>query len=510
MSSVKGLFSNFTKKYSLSKTLKFELIPHLDTKRHLDQFIASDTKRDKDYKTLKQIIDEYHKYFIEQSLSSKNILKTEDLQTLSKLLFDLKSSQKKDKKLLEKKIKDQQKELRKQIVSQFVNSQKKLKNKIVEKSGKEYNKKNPLFEKELITYLLPNWLDSLSYTDPAINKKFNSKTSFTLWKNNALKTVKQFQNFTTYLTGFHENRKNMYSDKDQSTAISYRVVHENLPRFLSNNSTYEKIKNNFPELQKQLKALKTDLKEEFNYFNLDKAESFFKVGVFSQCLTQAGIDYYNCIIGGKTLGNKQKIKGVNEIINSYRQNKLSNKNLKISNQNLPLMQTLHKQILSDRDSHSFLPESFKNNKEFCNSIEEFWKQISTSEDEGNNATSQELLTQLAECFLGLSEFQNEMDKIYFNRNQLSAISNILFKQKPVNSNLVSKDSGLNKSVVEEKIVKEEEYNSWSVISSALECYAESTYSQKKEQSGLKKIFFIFRRYIQPLLLIKKIWMLIPV
>ncbi len=505
MSNIKSLFSDFTKKYNLSKTLRFELIPHFDTKKYLDQFIESDVNRDKDYKKLRQIIDEYHKYFIEKSLSFKNILKTEDLKKLDKLLFDLKSSQKKDKKFLEKQFKEQQKELRKQIVNQFVYSQTELKKKIVEKSEKEYKKKNPLFEKELITYLLPEWLDSLSYKAPAIKKQFNNDADFTQWKNNSLKTVKKFQNFTTYLTGFHENRKNMYSDKEQSTAIAYRIVHENLPKLLSNKSVYEKITKNFYDLQKQFEGLEANLKEEFDYFGIDKAKSLFEINIFNQCLTQTGIDNYNCIIGGKTLDNKQKIKGVNEIINLYRQNKLANKNLKISNQNLPFMQILHKQILSDRESHSFLPESFKDNKELCNAIQDFWKQISKLVDWSNAQQQMSLLRRLEKLFSGLSESQNELDKIYFNQNQLKGLSHTLFKPKQFNSISVSKAPVLDKTSDEIKTIKEEEgHNSWSVIDSALECYAENTYSKKERAQWLKKDFFHFQEIHSALVTYKKV------
>ena len=56
----KGIFNSFTKQYSLSKTLRFELKPLPETKKFLSEFIDSDTQRDKDYQELKGIIDEYH------------------------------------------------------------------------------------------------------------------------------------------------------------------------------------------------------------------------------------------------------------------------------------------------------------------------------------------------------------------------------------------------------------------------------------------------------------------
>ena len=41
------VFSQFLRKYSLSKTLKFELKPTVDTKQYLRDFIDSDTNRAK-------------------------------------------------------------------------------------------------------------------------------------------------------------------------------------------------------------------------------------------------------------------------------------------------------------------------------------------------------------------------------------------------------------------------------------------------------------------------------
>lgn len=52
--------------------------------------------------------------------------------------------------------------------------------------------------------------------------------------------VASFKNFTTYFTGFFTNRKNMYSDGEESTAIAYRCINENLPKHLDNVKAFEK------------------------------------------------------------------------------------------------------------------------------------------------------------------------------------------------------------------------------------------------------------------------------
>lgn len=55
-------FSEFTRLYSLNKTLKFELQPVGRTKEHIEAkgVISEDDNRAKSYKEVKKIIDEYH------------------------------------------------------------------------------------------------------------------------------------------------------------------------------------------------------------------------------------------------------------------------------------------------------------------------------------------------------------------------------------------------------------------------------------------------------------------
>lgn len=97
----------------MSKTLRFELVPELETKKYLDQFVNFDIQRDKDYQEPKQIIDEYHKDYIEKSLSSENILKPEDLKQIYNLLCKSRKIQLHTKKEeIQKEIDKKQKQLR--------------------------------------------------------------------------------------------------------------------------------------------------------------------------------------------------------------------------------------------------------------------------------------------------------------------------------------------------------------------------------------------------------------
>lgn len=62
----------FTGVYPVSKTLRFSLLPQGATRENIAKstLLATDSKRAKDYKAVKKIIDKYHKDFIARVLSS--------------------------------------------------------------------------------------------------------------------------------------------------------------------------------------------------------------------------------------------------------------------------------------------------------------------------------------------------------------------------------------------------------------------------------------------------------
>ena len=59
-------------------------------------------------------------------------------------------------------------------------------------------------------------------------------------------------------------------------------------------------------------------------------------------------------------------------------------------------------------------------------IDAFWKQISKPRDWDNSKQKTDLLSGIKTLFLELSESQNKLDKIYFEREQLSYLSLKLF------------------------------------------------------------------------------------
>lgn len=314
-------FNDLTGLYSLSKTLRFELKPVGKTKDNIETkgIIAQDEKRAEEYKKVKDIIDRYHKSFIDMCLAGLVLRTTSDGNNDS--LEDyvaLASKSNRDEKE-EKDFDDVKTALRKQIVDAF-------------KKGNSYS---DLFKKELMLNHLPDFV-----TDEQEKQM-----------------VENFSKFTTYFTGFNENRKNMYSDEEKSTAIAYRLIHENLPMFIDNIKSFARITEQ--EDIDFIADIEHSFREELKGQSITK---MFSLENFTNTLTQGQIELYNKIVGGRVEDSGAKKQGINEHVNLYNQ--------KHKDARLPLLKPLYKMILSDRVVLSWLPEEFATDEEMLDAINE--------------------------------------------------------------------------------------------------------------------------------------------
>lgn len=310
--------NELTALYPLSKTLRFELKPIGKTLDHIEQkgLIVQDEQRAEEYKQVKNIIDSYHKEFITMCLKGLklNMIYLERYESLARDVHRDEAEFDKVKAAL-----------RKQIVEAF-------------KQGGSYN---DLFKKELIQKHLPEFVES----------------------EEEKKMVANFSKFTTYFTGFYENRKNMYSDEEKSTAIAYRLIHENLPLFLDNMRSFRKIAES--EVGELFAKIEVRFEE---YLNVEHLAEMFELDYFSDTLTQEQIAVYNSVIGGRTLDDGTKIQGINEYVNLYNQQHKEAR--------LPLLKPLYKMILSDRVALSWLPENpFESDEEMVEAIKEMCQSL---------------------------------------------------------------------------------------------------------------------------------------
>lgn len=375
----------FTGLYPLSKTLRFELKPIGKTLEYIEKhgLLEQDQRRADNYIEVKEIIDRYHKHFIDESLNDFKLRYDDNgkKDSLEEYYFYYKLQNRDDRQ--KKDFEDVQKNLRKQIASQL--------------KGKDKFKR--IDKKELIKEDLWEFVDDV----------------------NERNLIDEFKDFTTYFTGFHENRQNMYSDEAKSTAIAYRLIHENLPKFIDNISVFERVA--ATDIADCFAQIYSDFEE---YLNVNNISEIFRLDYYTEILTQTQIDVYNLIIGGRSEGDV-KIKGLNEYINLYNQQQ------KDKSQRLPKLKPLFKQILSDRNAISWLPDSFENDNDLLEKLEECYQSYNET-DNGKKSVFlrlKELLLTIADC---------ELVKLYVRNDlQLTDISQKMFGNYNVISNALYED-----------------------------------------------------------------------
>lgn len=352
----------FTNLYPVSKTLRFELQPIGKTKENIERngILKRDSKRAEDYKIVKGFIDEYHKQFIKDRLwsfklplqSEGHLDSLEEYQTLYEL---------------SKRDATQEAEF-----TEVKDNLRGIIAKRLKQSGSNYER---IFKKELIREDLVEFLENEE--DKEI--------------------VRQFADFTTYFVGFHENRKNMYSAEEKSTAIAYRLIHQNLPKFMDNMKAFAKIAET--TVSEHFADIYEGWKE---YLNVGSIEEMFRLDYFSETLTQTHIEVYNYIIGKKILEDGTEIKGINEYVNLYNQQQ------KDKSKRLPFLVPLYKQILSDREKLSWLADEFDSDEKMLAAINELYINLHDLLMGDENESLRSLLTHLTDFDLTQINITNDI------------------------------------------------------------------------------------------------------
>lgn len=372
-------FEQFIHLYPLSKTLRFELRPVGATLAKIKEggFLENDNHRAESYKKVKKFIDEYHKHFIEQALGDFSLTENETegskcLNSYLETYIQLYRSSR---------IEDAEKKAFEKVQAEM--------RKFIAKTLKGSEAYKRLFKQELIKEDLTAFLRTHGGTiaDEEL--------------------VAEFKNFTTYFTGFYENRENMYSEEEKSTAISYRLVNENLPKFVDNMAAFAIIAQ-VPEVHAMLDVMQKDLGAELDGTTIDE---LFTLPFFNKVLTQKQIAVYNAVIGGKVSDSHSKgeshIKGINQIVNLYNQQH--------KDARLPKLKMLYKQILSDREALSWLPEKFDKDADLLKAIHDGYERLA----------SDGVLENLRTLLESMADYQAEGIFIT-NDQQLTRISQKMF------------------------------------------------------------------------------------
>ncbi len=354
-----SIFKNLTNQYSLSKTLRFELRPHPLTSG-LDEIISIDTGIKKLYENeMKPLFDTLHFDFISQSLAQVEF-PTEKLESVLNKYRSLKEQKTKG---IEKELEGSLQELRTIITDTFESTGNNWKKEWLEQGFKIKSSGYKVLTEEGILEVL------------AVRNKEKTEA------------INKFKGFFTYFSGFNMNRENYYSSEDKKTAVAYRVINENLIRFMDNILLLESVIEKVPEFKKYVDIL--------------------SLTEFGKYINQAGIDAYNSSL----------VATINPELNKYHQD-----NPKTFSR-LPKLKLLYKQIGSPRtDKRVF---EIEKGTEWQSLNDLIQKQNNVVEQEKKNV---EILSNLRSAYASFFENADEtiLNEVYFNKRSLNTISSFWF------------------------------------------------------------------------------------
>lgn len=367
--------------YPVSKTLRFKLVPIGKTAENIEKsgMLNRDAQKAADYPAVKALIDDCHKYFINEALRPCQATCFNWLPLKDAIKAYQKNKTEENKKSLE----TLQTSMRKDICKRWKSFD--------EDKFKELDAATPsklLKDEEWLKKVFPNTL--------------SEKTERA-----------SFLSFASYFKGFQENRHNIYTSEAISTSVAFRIVHDNFPKFLADIEVYNTIKELCPEVL-------VDAEKELRTF-LDGValDDVFKLEFYNSVLNQSGISYFNQIIGGVTTGEgQQKLRGINEFVNLYRQ---QHPELKTKKKGLTMI-PLFKQILSDRETLSFIPQAIENDKELVDAIKQFHKQLSCTVIDGEQINVVEQI-----CMLLDAACNYDAAHMYVTGKSITDISQKTFK-----------------------------------------------------------------------------------
>jgi len=353
--------------YPVSKTLRFELRPVGKTQEWIEKnkVLESDEQKAEDYPKVKALIDDYHKVCIRESLKDIHL----DWNPLKTAIEEHRKNNNDDsKKALEK----EQESMRKQIAAAI-------------KDFRHYKELTAPTPQKLIDNVFPD-----IYDDDAL---------------------KSFNRFSIYFRGFQENRNNIYSADAISTGVPYRLVHDNFPKFLANIEVYENIKTACPEVLEQV------AKELQPFLEGVMIDDIFKLDFYNALLTQNGIDFFNQVLGGDSEEGKQKYRGINEFSNLYSQQhpELGGKKKALT------MIPLFKQILSDRETLSYIPQQIESEQQQTETINHFYSYITNYEKNGKTVN---ILSELTILIGSISNYNP--DGIFLSSKSITDVSQKVF------------------------------------------------------------------------------------
>ncbi|TGN09367.1 type V CRISPR-associated protein Cas12a/Cpf1 [Leptospira ilyithenensis] len=533
-----SIWDNFTRKYSVSKTLRFELRPVGKTEENIvkkeiidAEWISgknipkgTDADRARDYKIVKKLLNQLHILFINQALSSENVKEFEKEDKKSKTFVAWSD-------LLATHFDNWIQYTRDKSNSTVLKSLEKSKKDLYSKLGKLLNSKANAWKAEFISYhkikspdnikirlsasnvqiLFGNTSDPiqlLKYQIELDNIKFLKDDGSEYTTKELADLLSTFEKFGTYFSGFNQNRANVYDiDGEISTSIAYRLFNQNIEFFFQNIKRWEQFTSSIghKEAKENLKLVQWDIQSKLKELDMEivqprfnlKFEKLLTPQSFIYLLNQEGIDAFNTVLGGIPAEVKaEKKQGVNELINLTRQK------LNEDKRKFPSLQIMYKQIMSERktnfiDQYEDDVEMLKEIQEFSNDWNEKKKRHSASSKEIKESAIAYIQREFHETFDSLEERATVKEDFYLSEKSIQNLSIDIFGGYNTIHNLwYTEVEGMLKSGerpltrVEKEKLKKQEYISFAqierLISKHSQQYLDSTPKEANDRSLFKE------------------------
>jgi len=311
--------------FPLSKTIAFQLIPIGKTQEHLT---AKNTTENaevlaEDYKNLKGAADRVHKRFIEETLKKFHLKYLSDgeqdsIQEYAEIYLDPSVGSDEKDYLLNEIIEN----LKAQVSKAFENA--------------EFTENQQMLEALASQNLLKKILPAEQLTE-------EERTS-----------LGRLQKYTSYMRPYFTMRDRIYRADEKGHTIPVRIVEDNLPIHLSNVHTFLSLPTEVVDGAYDIFNLIAPFLQAYNL------EDVFTPSFYSTLCPQSAIDAYNQLIGGVSNEDNTRVQGLNELINQYNQAH--------EDKQIKPLKKLMKQILTDRESLSWIPAEIVNDEEVISAI----------------------------------------------------------------------------------------------------------------------------------------------
>ena len=341
-------FSGLKAIYPISKTLCFRLIPVGKTEEHMktNKIFEDIDALAANYVVVKGVADRIHKKFIENTLTGLRLKYTSEgnndsLQEYAEVYFSKPETLEGEKKGTERdeKLALIAANLKATIGNAF--------------SSAMCDEKTSMFKalsgKQLFSEFMPKVIDA----NPDQEAREKERAALTY-----------FKGYTSYMQDYTKIRLMAYDHEQKGITIPNRVIEDNLPIHLNNIKIKERVPAELlaeamddPDFQSILD----------NFYPGATIDELFSVSAYSFLMPQSAITGYNAAIGGVSISPTKRIIGLNERIKMF--------NDAHPKEKAPLFQKLKKQVLSDRESLSIVPEKYNSYNDIVEAMDTVFVKI---------------------------------------------------------------------------------------------------------------------------------------